>query len=523
MLVKRIKATDGRAVNDESGSTLIVVLIVMLVLAVGSTALAGIIVNTTGSLAGSRDRAQAQAAVDAGIAAQTARLESGDLACAAKTETDVLVNDASGPRYDFTLACGGGAATLTVTSTVSGATAKRETVFSYQVTPAPSLAEPALVTRSPLNLAALTIKSVNPAVPATVWVIPEVGVSGDFTCNSGGAIAGSVYLPAGTVFGAGGCEVKGDVYAEGNITIGSGTTIRGDLVSLNGSVTITGGNTIDGSIYAKKNVTGSGLSGKFVTSIHAGADLNLAGGAPVARDRITYGGTFTRAHSSESAWAVNSVTKAVVNPPTLPTAPTWRGITQTDLDALVTSGTFAKVNWTGACSSAWNHPMQSIIEGFTVPTMIVTTCSRLPLPIEWSALKLKTDVVFVAPSFNLVGQKFSSADGNEHKVWFISPEQAGRNCAAVPAINVQGVQMLPVGSSKISGMIFSQCTVSFANSGEDWQGSIHAGTMAGKPNFWYKPIGFPGETLPGGGGPSTPGNGSPTVHGLTVVSNRDLS
>lgn len=526
MLVNRLRTSARARRRGDAGSTMVTVLIVMLVLSIGGLALATIIMSTTGALATSNSRAQAQAAVDAGIAAQTARLETGELPCTANSESDVPVNTGDGPHYDYTLECGGGTATLEVRAEVSGASATRQTVFAYNSEPLPPKKEPALVTRSPLDLSALTIKSVDPADPATVWVVPDAATGGDFRCSSGGAIAGSVYLPAGTVFGAGGCEVKGDVYAEGNVTIGSGTKIRGDLVSLNGSVSITGGNIIDGSIYAKRNVTGSGLSGNFVQNIHAGENLNLAGGAPSARDRITYGGTFTFPHSGHDAWAVNSVTKTVVSPPQLPEAPAWEGFSQSDLDALVAGNLFAKVTWTGGCTHTWNHPMKEIIEGLSTPTLVdARACSRVDLPGQWGDVKIGTDVIFVAPSFNLVGQNFISKNGDEHRIWVISPEIPGRNCSTVPAINVQGVKMSPDGSSKVSGMIFTQCTVHFANASENWQGSIHAGTMTGQPNFWYKPVGFPGRELPDGeaGGPGGVPGGSPALSGLTIVSNRDVS
>lgn len=497
----------------DQGSTLVTVVVVMLVLSLLALASAAVVTSTAGSLVGSRGTTQARAAADAGLAAVVA---------AFRTDGDCPATNPSSTTDDpiYQTDCENSGTQVTFTSTGEAEGDAETTIEAVYLLPPPvQQREPALVTRAPLDLSALTIKSVDPSNPATVWVVPDNSVSGDFTCNSGGAIAGSVYLPAGTVFGSGGCEVKGDVYAEGNITIGSGTKIRGDLVSLNGNVTVTGGNVIDGSIYAKKKVTGSGLSGKFVESIHAGANLDLAGGAPVARDKITYGGTFTFPHSGHDAWAVNSVKKIVVDPPALPTAPQWEGFTQDDLNALVSNGMFTKVNWTGSCTHSWDHPMKAVIEGFTTPTLIdAGGCSRVDLPGQWGDLKLKTDLIFVAPSFNLVGQNFISGDGDEHRVWVISPEDPSRNCAAVQALNVQGVKMSPIGNSKISGMIFTQCTVHFANASENWQGSIHAGKMTGQPNFWYKPVGFPGQAPPdpddGAAG------GSPVLGGL--LSLRDV-
>ncbi|MBD8023872.1 polymer-forming cytoskeletal protein [Microbacterium gallinarum] len=511
--------TDRTRGDRDGGSTLVSVLVIMLVLSVGALTLAAIVTNTTGILVDSRSTAQSRAAADAGLADAIARAGRDDVCGAPLTPAAAFANGATySVERDCTVS---DRVRFTSTGTTpDGSRTVTEAVFEIPPAPAPLMKEPALVTRAPLDLSALTIKSVDPADPATVWVVPDAGVSGDFSCNSGGAIAGSVYLPAGTVFGAGGCEVQGDVYAEKSVTIGSGTEIRGDLVSLNGSVSITGGNTIDGSIYAKGDVNGSGLSGRFVESIHAVGNLNLAGGAPVARDRITYGGAFTYPHSGHDAWAVNSVRKTVVSPPQLPTAPAWEGFTQAELDALVASKLFTKVSWAGACTHSWNHPMKSVLESLTAPTLVdASGCTRVDLPGQWSDLKVKTDIIFVAPSFNLVGQNFISGDGNEHRIWMISPEVPGRNCAPVPVINAQGVKMSPMGSSKISGMIFTQCTVYFANASENWQGSIHAGTMTGKPNFWYKPVGFPGKEPPGAededGGDAQPAIGR-------LISLRDL-
>lgn len=506
----------------EDGSILVTSVIIMSILTIGALVLSVVVANTTGPITTARNTAQSRAAADAGLAAAVATAQRTGEPCGAPLEpaeafgngaTYVVERDCTTPGY----------VRFTSTGTaVSSADSVLEAIFEYNPAPAPPRKEPALVTRAPLDLAALTIKTVNPSDPATVWVVPEAGVAGNFTCNSGGAIAGSVYLPAGTVLGSGGCEVTGDVYAEGNVTIGSGTKIRGDVVSLNGNVTVTGGNTIDGSIYAKGNMTGSGLSSKFVENIYVGGNLSLAGGAPSARDKITYGGTFSFPHSAASAWAVNSVTKLVVDPPVLPTAPAWEGFTQAELDALVASDLFTKKTWTGACTNSWDHPMKAVIEGLTSPTLIdARACGRVDLPGQWGDLKLKTDVIFVAPSFNLVGQNFISGDGDEHRIWIISPEVAGRDCSSVPAINAQGVKMSPIGSSKISGMIFTQCTVEFANASESWQGSIHAGKMTGKPNFWYKPVGFPGRELPDDEDDES--EGDVDLGEFEIVSIRDIS
>lgn len=554
----------------DDGSALITVLIVMLVLTIGGLALSAIVVNTAGLVGANRGNAQSRAAADAGLAAAIATaLRDDDICDNTPIESDPVEGDlGGGSTFQVTRDCvsvEGRAIYRSIGRASGGAVTATEAVFAYEAVPV-VVNEPALITRAPLNLSALTIKAVDPAEPATVWVIPDAGGSGDFTCNSGGAIAGSVYLPAGTVFGVGGCEVSGDVFAEKDVTIGSGTDIRGDLVSLTGkvsvsggsvidggvyayrditftggpivhgdvvssagSVSVSGGMTIDGSIHAKVNVTGTSLSARFVDSIYAGNNLHLTGGKPAARDEIMYGGAFTFSNAPASSWAVTSVTKTTLQPvvtvPQLPDAPEWQGITQSDLDALVSNGLFTKMTWTGSCAYSWwpEHEMIAKIKNLATPTIIdASHCAQLDLHQYSGTTTLKTDVIFVGPSFNIEDQDFQSADGREHRLWFIAPEVPSRNCSSVPAISIDGSSMLPTGGgSLISAMIFTQCTVEFPNSGEGWKGSIQAGAMTGKPNFWYTPVGFPGSPPPGeeetGG---SPGGGA--ILG-ELISRRDVA
>lgn len=80
--------------------------------------------------------------------------------------------------------------------------------------------------------------------------------------------------------------------------------------------------------------------------------------------------------------------------------------------------------------------------------------------------------------------------------------------------------MTPYGSGKILGMIFIQCTLYFANAGENRQGSIQAGTVSGQPNLWCTPVGFPGRALPGSG--VVEEGGKSALQNLTPLSSRDV-
>ncbi|MCG7414317.1 polymer-forming cytoskeletal protein [Microbacterium aurum] len=565
MLKIRYRDADG-----ETGSAIVTVLIIMLVLTIAGLTLAAITVNTANSVVSSRSTAQSRAAADAGLTAALAlAVRDGDICDDVPVESDPVNGDlGDGSTYSVTRDCASLTGRVVFRSeghASGGAVTTTEAVYDYNPVPL-VVNEPALVTRAPLNLSALKIKAVDPDVPSTVWVIPDGTGAGDFTCNSGGAIAGSVYLPAGTVLGVGGCEVTGDVYAEKDVTIGSGTDIHGDLVSLNGkvqvsggstidggvyakgditftggpriygdvvssagSVTLSGGMTIDGSIHAKLNVVATSISSRFVANIYAGNNLTLSGGAPAVRDRILYGGTLNIPTSSTAAsWAVTSVTKTSLQPlittPQLPNAPEWQGITKADLDALVANGVFKKITWSGNCSYSWypEHEMIAKINSLTTPTLIdASACTTLDMHQYSGTMQIKTDIIFVAPAMNVQQQKYISADGKRHRLWFIVPEEPTRNCATSGGISIATTSMLPTGdTSKISAMIFTQCTVTFPNAGEDWRGSVQAGVMAGKPNYWYTPVGFPGSADPGDDESESGGGGG--VLG-DLVSRRDVA
>lgn len=521
-----------KRLQQDAGSVMVTVLIVMLVLTVGGLSIASVALNTAGMVVGSKDRTSAQSVVDGAIASLTVDLMNGTLACApgAPVEGTAKNGTAPGsPDYNWKLTCSTsgsvGEARLSAASNVDGEKAKREAVFTYLMNTPPSSPAAALVTKAPLNLSSLTIKAVDPSHPSTVWVVPDPGQPGDFNCNSGGAIAGSVYLPSGAVFGTGGCQVTGDIYALGDIEVGGGLKVSGDVVSETGDISFGNGAQFGKSIYASGSVTGTGVSaGQVPGNLHAGGNISLSGGHPTVTGLMTYGGTFTAGNNPHdpNSWASGGAQNVVVPPPAIPVAPAWTGYRQSDVSAL--SSGFTTINWTGACTHSWNHPMKEVLEGLATPTIVDTSaCNIVDLPGQWIDIAIKTDIVFVGTSFNLVGQNFKSADGDPHKIWFLAPDDLVPDCSTVPPINLQGAKMDGGSGSKISGFVYSQCTVNYNNGSENWKGAIQAGKMTGMPNFWYTPIGFPGQATPSVPTPGgSPGGGIPTLGSFTLISSQDL-
>ncbi len=563
--------------RHDAGSTLVTVLIVMLVLTTGGVAIAGIAMNTATMVVTSKDRTSAQAVVDGAIASLTVDLMNGTIPC---NPSAPVVNqpgkngtEPTSPTYNWSLACTVdgtvGEARLSAASNVDGQKAVREAVFSYSVTTVEA-ADFALMTKSPLTVSPFKITQEDPDKPADIFILPDAG-NGDFGCHSSGGIHGSVYAPMGAMSSGGACVVKGDVHVKGNINLPAGVDITGDVTSDEGSVTLAGGAKVGGNIYAKQdiNISGGGTVGGNVASFEGGVTLSggpvvqgnvyaktnvvlgtsshmvrgtvqahgnvtVSGGSPTVTGTIIYGGSFSHPAnpSADSAWVGGAPPQKIpaasqgVFPtaPVWPPTPSWVEFTPDKVAALTSGGGFTKLTWSGACTYSWwpLPTMPDVINGLTTPTVIdATGCSRLDLNDSNVDIALKTDVVFVSNSFNIGQRTIRSADGAPHKIWFITPYTAGRNCTGTNTnINVQGTKM---SDSLITGLLYTQCAVHFANSGENWRGAVYSGQMTGSPAFRYSPISLPG--MPVGGTPvgGTPGgSGSPDPTSFVLQSSQDL-
>ncbi|GEM_PF-5167213 len=544
MLVKRMKTTRGRKLSDESGSTLIVVLIVMLVLAVGATALAGMVINTTGSVATSRDRAQAQAAVDAGIAAQTARLESGDLPCADTSKADVpVIEGTASPKYKFTLTCTGSSATLTVNASVANAEASHQTVFSVaSATPPPTAGGPGLFYT--YGMTTRMNSFVFDAANSEVGIDDFVGSGGVYAstgkieCGTDSIFPSDIYTKSGSMQIDTGCVVKGNAYIGGHANLNGGT-IEGSLVAPSveehriagtvGRAGSTDGNVIFGGTL---NLNGGKVFGSVTAAGSGKSTLDTGTVSGDFRYKGSYGVGGTAASSIVKG---NIIKDGTLTATPLPTIPGWQDVSFVPVSktqppkAWVDAG-YKLITVEGDACKKWSTytaDITSVTGALSGRTIFdVRPCAN-DLETNSGGSKdfgVNQDVAVIADKWNLSGTNFKSLDGKPHTVFLITPD--GNPAAAGPdcKLPAEGSQLVngSMNDKKIAVYIYTPCQMKF--NGGYLRGQVYSGNMnfGGGVTIAFAPRNIPGYDFGKDTAPMPGSGGSGGAKTFSVVSSRDL-
>ena len=530
--------------RDDAGSTLVAVLIVMLVLTIGGLTLGAVVVNTSGMLVSSADRTKAQAAVDAGIAAQTARLESGAQECKTTSGSDAI-DGASSPRYDFELVCGGGVATLTAQATVGKATTSRQVVFTLAEDSAPPTAGgPGLFYTYSMatRLNSFVFDDAN----------SELGID-DFAGSAG------VYASLGTIQCGTGSILPSDVYTKtGDLKVEAGCVIRGSAY-IGGQAVNRG--IIEGNLIAPK-VTDHTLAGTFGTA--GGGEGNVFVGGTFTLESGTVHGSATAAGTGKSTlgsgtirgnfryrgsygvWGTPATTivkggivrDGSMTAPTLPEIPAWQDVTFVPVNATTPPKAWADEGWklttvTGTACTKWSGnaaDVTSLASTLTSKTIFdIRACSGAFDTNAGGAnkeVKVNRDIAIITNKWKLSGTKFKSADGNPHTIFLITPD--GNSASPGPQCNApaQGSEQLNDSTvdPKLAVYMYTPCKMWFNSGSATFRGQVYAGGLefGGGVKVAFAPRNIPGydfgkdvEPWPGGGGTA-----SSLV--LTLISSRDI-
>ncbi len=547
MLVTLSPSRRRQIPGDDDGSTLITVLIVMVVLTVGALALSAVIVNTTGMLTGSSNRAKAQAAVDAGIAAQTVRLENGTLVCGAAGGS-AKVNGASSPTYSYTLVCGAGIATLRTTARVGAEAATRQAVFSMAEDAAlPTQGGPGLFYT--YGMSTRLNSYVFDAAHSEVGIDDFVGSAGVYAstgkieCGSGSVFPGDIYTKTGALQLDSGCTVEGNAYIGDKANVNGGT-IKGSLIApkndshnIAGTIGTTagsaGGNAFLGGTFTLNNGTVYGsvtASGSGTSTIGSGT---INGNF---RYKGSYGIWGTPANQIVKGALVKDTALAA---PTLPEIPDWQDVTFTPVNSSTPPAAWAAEGYklttvSGAACEKWSGnsaDVTSLAGSLTSPMIFdIRQCSG---GFDTNAggakkeVKVNKDIAVIATHWYLSGTKFASADGNPHTIFLITPDGqptvAGPQCT-LPA---KGSEQLNDSSvdPKIAIYIYTPCQMKFNSSPATFRGQVYSGQLAfgGGVRVAFAPRHIPGydfgkdvEPWPGTEG----GTGATT---FTLLSTHDVA
>lgn len=509
MLVKHLRRWVRGRMKGDAGSTLVTVLIIMLVLSVGGIAIAGLVTSSTVSLAQSNSRLQAQAAVDAGIAAQTARLETGVLECGASA-TEAVGDDATSPEYEFAFSCNANTATLSVDATVDGATVKRQAVFTINPAgPPPTAGGPGMFYAN--QLSHLSNYEYLPE-HSEVDIDDFAGASGVYVSNgnlacwdSNGVFPGIVYLKSG------------------NLTLGSGCSVDSD-VFVGGSFTIQGGSQVTGNVFA------------------AGTGQNTLGDGTV-QGNFTYRGTFTTWSAPVTSRVKGAVTKdATLTPSKFPPIPDWQDVAFTPVSATIPPQAWADAGYgltvvTGAACSKWRTSQEDVSSVFASQSgpMVydVRGCTSKKNEHDFTTndggqklITLTHDTAIIADSWYLSGARIESNGNVPRTLYLVTPDgnaaQAGPQCESPAAGSEMGNTSIV--EPEVAVYIYTPCQVKMNSAGNVFRGQIYAGDLSfqGGGQIAFAPRNIPGydfgeAVTP----PPTPGGGTGETT-VTLISTHDV-
>jgi hypothetical protein len=519
--------------TEEDGSALVSVLIIMLVLTIGGLALGSVTVSTTGVLMSSSDRTKSQAAVDAGLAAQLSRLESGELPCEAASGSD-HVDGAGSPSYDWNLVCGDGLATLSATARVGAADVSRQIILGVTGgSQPPTAGGPGLFYTYGLNsrLNSYVFDDVNSEVGIDEFV-GSAGVyasAGTIECGTGSVLPGDIYTKVGDLQLDSGCFVQGNAYIGGKADVNGGA-IQGSLVApknVNHEITGTLGKAggTEGNAFLGGTFTLN--SGTVYGSVSASGTGKSTLGSGVIHGNFRYMGSYGIWSTPASTIVKGTVFKdTALAAPTLPEIPDWQDVTFAPVNATTPPAAWAEKGYqlttvTGSACSKWsgNSADVSSLASTLTTNMIfdIRACSGnfdTNLGGANKEVRVNKDIAIIANQWYLSGTKFTSADGNPHTVFLITPDgnpaAAGPQCTA-PAAASEQLNDSTV-SPKIAVYIYTPCLMKFNSGTATFRGQVYSGQLSfgGGVKVAFAPRSIPGydfgedvEPWPGSGGGSS--------------------
>ncbi|MCA0250946.1 MAG: hypothetical protein LCH76_01375 [Actinobacteria bacterium] len=494
---------------------MITVLVTMLVLSLLALTMASLVTSTAGSLLGTRNNAEARAAADAGMAALVAKArQTPDGFC----NLSIASADES-PDPPVYQAESGDCASEQVTFTSTGhgsdgAQTTIEAVYGYTEPSLPGGAGDMVFFGNTTFTQEVKTYSLDDDLLSIV--IP----TGDFTCMA--TIPGNILL-GGDFYTKGNCKIAGGVAAGGRMDMSNAP----DRVE--GSVTMagTGSNTVQGSIGGSLrtggtiNFTGGGQ--RVYGNVESAGDVKLG--------NYRIDGTLTLPASKTLTMNTGIVAGGISRPSsvTAPTAPTfdswfdysykasdWPGFT---VKTLVNSG-----SGPGTCGYYNNWPAEGWFDlaSLSSPTVIdARNCSNLSANSGKNpVVAVKTDLVFVAKSFDLTYLTINSASGN-HKLWWIvedKTENSQPTCSGGAGnIMINHTVM----AKELTTMAYTPCVVSVHGTSK-WTGAFYGGSFnyGGGMTFHGDPIALPGQPT-GEGGPAGGAGGAGAKVLTAVISQRD--
>ncbi|MDX2377134.1 hypothetical protein M4I32_10020 [Microbacterium sp. LRZ72] len=500
------------AESDDRGSTLVVVLVIMLVLSIGALTAGTIVSGTTASLVGSRGALEARAAADAGLADAVAHARRTATVC------DVTLTNSTAPRYETTSTCADGLVTFTATGWGDADRAARlEAVFEYSSENIGGEGDMVFFGEKTTFTGEVLAHTLDDDLLSIV--IP----TGDFTCQS--VIPANIVL-SGSFATKGGCDVHGSVVAGGTIDMAVG----GDMIRGNLSVAGAGSNIIRGTIGGDILAGGSLLFGTQGNSVGgdvtAEGDVYLGNQSLLGSLTLPAGAIFSPQEGSV-AGDINTP-ESVSTPAEAPTFDPWFDYEYEqshwpDYDVITLENDNSS-SASGTCKHFNAHPGTgwTSLESLTTPTILdARACTTLSTNNGSEPdLDLKTDVVLLGNDFNLTALTIGAAAGADPHLWFVVEDTVADGvptCTNGNDILINGTVI----QAGVTAMAYTPCIIDVAGMNNDlWHGGFYGGSFdyGGGLSFYGVQILLP--DMPEG----ATSVGAETLEALgTLVSQRDVA
>lgn len=497
--------------NDERGSAIVTVLVLMLVLSLLAGTLAVVVANTTSVVVQTRSSMQSRAAADAGIAAGVAKLRTS-------TADPCGLADLPGTdpnfKVEFDCRTAGEVRMISTGNGPGGATSRVQATYAYTSAVVDDIGSDSHMTffgsaTFTYETRALSEGLLNIALP-----------NGDFTCQ---ATVMANIIVAGKFKGNGTCDVKGSVIAGDTISTSNATDrIRGDAIAAG-----TGLSSFPGTV-GRDFVAGGpveiahGTTGIKVTrNLQAGGSIRLltasVGGnvtLPVGSTLCTGNSCSTVVTGGTSPQVGGDVVHTDVDAPAAPEFESWFDYS-VPATGTAAYDTWAAAEWPGyttwvptaaECEGLnsgdallWNQ-LSTRIESATI--LDARTCINYSNGTGFltsnnggtKSVTLKANVVFLAAGFHISGITINAAAGQSPKVWFIVPDNiadeqpsSSATCWSGNYININHATI------NVSAMAYTPGCINVSGGGT-WRGAIYGGAFnyGGALDFWGESISLPG-------------------------------
>ncbi|MDE0546718.1 hypothetical protein [Microbacterium sp. C7(2022)] len=502
--------------DTQRGSTLVVVLIVMLVLSIAGLTLAAIVTSTTGMLVSNRSTAESRAAADAGLAEGVAQARrTGDFC-------SLSLSSASAPSYTVTSSCADNKVTFVSTGTgKSAGQTKTQAVYNYTVPAVTGEGAELVFFNAGTDSVEFTNHVVHESSGLATVLFPSGGA---FECKT--TVPANVYT-AGSMLGQSGCTINGSLFAGG-----------ANPVNTDKAVYLNNSDQVLGNVVAVGNV----LLGNSPAKI--GGTLTVPKTAKVITrwsDTLT---TPTSVDASINGGKTNGIVWSdSLGKPTFDPwfdynfkASDWPGYDIVTLTA--TSTPYNCTNFKGSATTFWNTYITGLSKNTVVDATVCTGGWDTALGAD-STASIGVNVAFIGTHFTLGNFTLKPKTGTTPKAWFIVPDKVADNKPTCPSAtsggggngNGNGNGNGGGGSSSTDGwietdasvnvtvtsMMYTPCIIQIGNGGT-WTGSMYSGSLNDGGTITIKtvPIGWPGQWGSSGSGST----GTPTLGSL--VSQRDV-